>query len=559
MNSETSFSALDRHFGRFLERLQGSDAAEVHLAAMCVSRARAEGHICVALPEIAAREGAPTAAALRKKLRASKMVGAPGEFTPLVLDEHDRLYLRRYWEYEQQLAAAILLRSAASSPVAREDENDLQKVAAVRAVAQRFTVITGGPGTGKTRTVMTILELLLEQTGGDKLRVALAAPTGKAAARLTNSLRNAKPNFEATTIHRLLGYLPVSASFRHDAEHPLRADVVIVDEASMVDLALMAKLVAAVPPDARLILLGDRDQLASVEAGSILADICAAAENALPNEPLRRAVVALQRNYRFAESGGIYRVSTAVNAGDADAAIAELQQNSDDEAKWEPLPAAAKLPAILRERVIAAFRPCLETDDPLQSLARLQAFRILCALRHGPFGVENLNAVAKEILAGAGLIGPQRGWYRGRPLTIIRNDYNLGLFNGDSGITLPDPESGGELRAFFLSPEGKLRRFLPSRLPLHETAFAMTVHKSQGSELDRLLLILPEKDSPLITRELLYTAITRARQQAEIWAPEEVLRAAIARQVRRNSGLRDALTATSRSGKIKSRQSGSNR
>lgn len=559
MKEQTNFSALDRQFGDFLQRLEGSDAAEVRLAAMCASRARGDGHICVTVAEIAAREDAPTEATLRKKLRASKVVGAPGDFTPLVLDAHDRLYLRRYWEYEQQLAQAILSRAAASSPAAREDETDLQKVAAARAVAQKFTVITGGPGTGKTQTVTTILRLLLAQPDGEKLRIALAAPTGKAAARLTESVRAVQQTFEATTIHRLLGYLPGSASFRHDADHPLNADVVIVDEASMVDLALMAKLVAAVPPAARLILLGDRDQLASVEAGSVLADICAAAAEASPNEPLGRAVVALQHSFRFAKSGGIYRVSSAVNAGDAEAAIGALQQTVDEEARWEPLPSSARLPAALRERVLGAFRPCLEANDPLQALARLKEFRILCAVRHGPFGVEHLNAIAEELLAQAGLIAPKRGWYGGQPLTITANDYNLGLFNGDSGIILPDPESDEELRAFFLSAEGKLRRYLPSRLPQHETAFAMTVHKSQGSELDRLLLILPEKESPLLTRELLYTAITRARQQVEIWASEEVLRSAIGRQVSRNSGLRDALLTSAPAGETGSRQSGSNR
>ncbi|MEO7167460.1 MAG: exodeoxyribonuclease V subunit alpha [Chthoniobacterales bacterium] len=541
MNDETTFSALDRHFGDFLQRLAGNAAAEVRLAAMCASRARAAGHVCTTLGEMAEREDASNAAALRKKLCASKVVGTPGAFTPLVLDKGDRLYLRRYWEYEQELAGAIRRRAAAGGAALSEGETDLQKVAAHRAVVNHFTVITGGPGTGKTRTVMAILALLLEQPGGDRRRIALAAPTGKAAARLTESVRAVKQGIGATTIHRLLGYLPGSPYFRHDAEHPLNADVVIVDEASMVDLALMAKLVAAVRPDARLILLGDRDQLASVEAGSVLADICAAAEQAKPNEPLHSAVVALRRNYRFAESGGIYRASSAINSGDADAALAALQSDASGEVHWQPLPAAAKLPEALRELLIAAFTPCLKTDDPQEALAQLEQFRILCALRHGPFGVENLNAVAEEILAGARLITPRRGWYAGQPLAITRNDYNLGLFNGDTGIILPDREDGGELRAFFVSAEGRLRRFLPSRLPLHETAFAITVHKSQGSEFGKVLLILPEKDAPILTRELLYTGLTRARKGVEIWAPETVLRASIGKRVVRASGLQDAL------------------
>ena len=552
MNAETNFSALDRQFGTLLERLAGG-SPEIRLAAMCASRARAEGNICVSLGEIAEMEGTPGVASLRKKLRGSDVVGAPGAFTPLILDGRDRLYLRRYWEYEQQLAQAIASRTSASSSKGKK-EIDLQEVAAKKAVTSDFTVITGGPGTGKTWTVMRILKLLLEQPGGENLRIALAAPTGKAAARLTESVRAVRETFAATTIHRLLGYLPGSPYFRHHAENPLSFDVVIVDEASMVDLALMAKLVAAVPPPARLILLGDRDQLASVEAGSVLADICAAAEAAAPNEPLHGAVVALRRNYRFAETGGIYRVSTAINSGDAEATITALQEGGG-EVEWQPLSAAIKLGDALRERIVTGFEPSLKTDDPLEALAHLQKFRILCAVRQGPFGVENLNAIAEEVLADAGLIPPRRDRYRGRPIMVTQNDYNLALFNGDSGIVLPDPSADGELRAFFLSAEGKLRRFLPSRLPVHETAFGITVHKSQGSEFASVLLILPEKDTPILTRELLYTGLTRARNGVELWASEALLRAAITRRVTRTSGLHDAL----RSSASESRQSGSNR
>lgn len=540
MNDETRFSALDRQFGDFMQRLAHGPAADVRLAAMSASRARAAGHICVSLAEIAALEGAPSAAVLETNLRSSGVVGWAEDFTPLVLDPANRLYLRRYWEYEQQLAEAIRGRAAAASRKKEKKESDLQKVAATRAVANKFTVITGGPGTGKTRTVMEILTLLRKQAGGESLRIALAAPTGKAAARLTESVRTINQLPEATTIHRLLGYLPGSPYFRHDAKHLISADVVIVDEASMIDLALMAKLVAAVRPEARLVLLGDRDQLASVEAGSVLADICAAAGESEPNDPLHRAVIALQKNYRFAPRGGIFRVSTAVRAGDAEAALTIFQAGG--EASRHPLPSVAKLADTLGERLVSAFRPVLEDADPASALAQLQRFRILCAVRHGPFGVENLNALAEEILAGAGLLVPRPGgFYRGQPLTITENDYNLGLYNGDSGIILPDRDDGGELRVFFLSAKGNLRRFLPARLPRHETAFAMTVHKSQGSEFDRVLLILPEADAPLLTRELLYTGLTRARESVEIWASEAVLRASIARRVVRSSGLREAL------------------
>ena len=550
MSEEPNFSALDRQFGDFVERLHGSSAPELRRAAMIASRGRAEGHICVAVDQI------PSAASV---LRASKVVGAPGEFAPLVLDS-GRLYLRRYWDYEQQLARALRERAAAKPPqidkrrldarlkklfpAPKKGETDWQQVAALNAVARNFSVITGGPGTGKTRTVLAILALLLKQPGGENLRIALAAPTGKAAARLTESLRAAPEELpqEAATIHRLLGNIPDSPYFRHSAARPLPADVVIIDEASMVDLALMAKLVDAVPLTSRLILLGDRDQLASVEAGNVLADICAAAETTDGETPLRGTVVELRRNYRFSETGGIYLLSTAVNAGNADAATAALQSDRE-EVRRQSLPPPTNLASAFRELIIAGYRPALEAADPFTALAHLQQFRILCAVRHGPFGVENLNSLAEQILADAGLVTPRSGWYRGRPVMITRNDRNLQLFNGDSGIILPDAEAGGELRAFFVSAEGKLRRFLPSRLPPHETAFALTVHKSQGSEFDRLLLVLPERDSPLLTRELLYTAITRARSGVELWCSEDILRGAIERRTIRTSGLREALSA----------------
>ena len=521
MTDEQSFSALDRQFGEFIERQHGSAAPALREAAMLTSRARADGHICVPLPA-----GVPE----------SRTIGSGEEFTPLVVDG-DRLYLRRYWDYEQQLARAILARAANTKKPRIQTSGDLQQAAAANAVARNFSVITGGPGTGKTHTVRAILKLLRAQPGGAELKIALAAPTGKAAARLSEALR--EDGLEATTVHRLLGSIPDSPYFRHHAERPLTADVVIVDEASMVDLALMAKLVAAVPLTSRLVLLGDRDQLASVEAGNVLADICAAAE--VQQSPLHGAVVELRENYRFTTTGGIYRLSSAVNNGDAKAGLTVLQ-NPDDELRWERLPASAELGAALRERIIAGYASCLEAADPAAALGQLQRFRILCAVRQGLFGVENLNPLAEQALAEAGLLKPRPGWYAGQPIIITRNDYNLQLFNGDSGIILPDPDASGELRAFFLSPEGKLRRFLPSRLPLHETSFALTVHKSQGSEFDRLLVILPEKDSPVLTRELLYTAITRARSGVELWCNEEIFRAAVLRRTVRVSGLRDALS-----------------
>jgi len=542
---------LDEHFAALLLRLHGAPHPVLERAAQAVSAARAEGHICV-----------PVSAADAGALRATRVVGAPGEFRPLILDAHDRLYLHRYWAYEAELAAAIRARlgvaAECDAPLLERGLTRLfgkagelanwQRVAAETALRQSFCVITGGPGTGKTWTVAAVLALLEEQWAarGTRLRVALAAPTGKAAARMKESVQRTietDPKFagltlvpEATTLHRLLGTIPDSPYFRHDATRPLALDAVLVDEASMVDLALMAKLLAATPLTARLVLLGDRDQLAAVEAGNVLADLCHATQSA--------HLVALRENRRFGAESGIQRLSERVNAGDADGAFAVLGTGASDLTS-RPLPAAAALGDTLRANVLAGYRACCETDDPRTALEHLAAFRILCALRRGPFGVEHLNRLAERVLADAGLIEPHATAYRGRPVLITTNDYPLHLFNGDVGMLLPDPESDGALRAWFLDAAGALRRILPARLPAHETVFAMTVHKAQGSEFGRVLFILPDRDTPVATRELLYTAITRARHSVELWHRPEVLRAAIARRTERSSGLREALAQAS--------------
>ncbi len=576
-----AFSDLDRHFAAFIEAQNGRARPTLALAAALVSRQRSEGHICLDLAAVAGTvfpdkptEGVipirlPRLEDWLRDLRASAAVGAPGEFRPLVLDAHERLYLHRYWEYEQCLAKAILKRATeppeetdtallnqklqALFPAEPRDGVNWQGAAALAAVRRKFCVISGGPGTGKTHTLVLTLALLLELERSRKLRIAVAAPTGKAAARIQDTMRAVKETLpcgeavkaqlpeRATTIHRLLGYIPDSASFRHNSENPLAYDVVAVDEASMVDLALMAKLFQAIPPSARVILLGDKDQLASVEAGAVLGDICSVQAPTLAD-----CIVQLQRNYRFGERSAIYRLSSAINVGQADKVVQILRDcgvAAAADVVATALPCRSELKEVLRERVMAGFSPFLKAPDPRQALAALAQFRILCALREGPFGVAGLNQMTEEILEEAGLIRPQRLWYARRPILITRNDYNLKLFNGDIGIILPEGESG-EPRAFFPGPDSTLRQFLPLRLPEHETAYALTVHKSQGSEFDRVLLVLPDRENPVLTRELLYTGITRARKSVELWFEETVFRGALSRQVRRTSGLRDALAQT---------------
>ncbi len=593
------FSELDIQFARLAERLGGGNAPEIALAAALASRARVEGHICLDLADAASgnpvrqKGGACSPPPLDRWLEIlakSPVVGGPGDWRPLVLDG-TRLYLYRYWDYERRLAEGLLGR-AADDPEGIDDallreglsrlfppnggKTDWQKAAAFTAVTKRLCVLSGGPGTGKTYTVAKILALLLEQSGTG-FRIALAAPTGKAAARLQESIREVARTLpcpesvralipdEASTVHRLLGSLPGTASFRHDADHPLAADAVVVDEASMVDLALFSRLVQALPARTRLILLGDRDQLASVEAGAVLGDICdtgrdhgyssshriryekitgetlPAAEPGEESAVLGDCIATLRKSWRFGEGSGIGAVGRAVNEGDGRRALEAARSGRFADLHWLDLPRPEALQHLLEERLGEMPADFRDAADPEAALKLLDRFRVLCALREGPYGVAAVNDLAERILRRRGLIRPEGRWYHGRPVMITRNDYPLRLFNGDVGLILPDRDAGGELRAFFRSPDGLLRSLPPSRLPEHETVWATTVHKSQGSEFDHVLLVLPDRDAPVLTRELLYTAVTRARKRIEICGRQDVFTAACARRTARFSGLRDAL------------------
>jgi exodeoxyribonuclease V alpha subunit len=580
---------IDHHFADFICRQAGSGDACLKAAAALLSNGVVTGDVCLdlasALRDSAALvPGVGSAQAWGERLRSFSVVGAPGEFKPLILDDSHRLYLHRYWRYEQELAAAILNRAAAAKfdkallqqglnrlfPE-HSGETDWQRVAALAAVSRRFCVISGGPGTGKTSTVVKVLALLLEQRGAGGCRIALAAPTGKAAARLKESIAAGAACAEEVsglipddvlTLHRLLGYLKGSCSFRHNSENPLPYDIVIVDEASMVSLPLMAKLVDALRQDARLILLGDRDQLASVEAGAVLGDICTAegahafspdfatlaaavgGDQLRPDEAspaLADAVVQLKKSYRFSSSSGIGKIGELVNDGDGAGALAAFRGGEFSDILLGETPPATALADALAEKILNGFGPYLRKRTAEEAFAEFGRFRILCAVRSGPYGVETVNRLVKERLAKAGLIHPGGRWYAGEPVMITCNDYNIGLFNGDVGLILPDPDSGGDLRAFFPSGTGAMRKVLPLRLPEHEPAFALTVHKSQGSEFDQVLLILPDRDAPILTRELIYTGITRAKKSVELLGAEELFVTAVKRRIERRSGLRERL------------------
>jgi len=595
---------LDIHFARFIARLAGKNVSGLSLAASLVSSYTRQGHVCLDLSSVERKEllkgengidpvVCPELNNWCKQLRETAVVGNPGEYKPLILDDRSRLYLFRYWEYQEKLADSIRRRihntdaDIGIGPLKEElirlfpfneaEEINWQRIAAFTALRKQFCVISGGPGTGKTSIVATILALLLKQAELERLRIALIAPTGKAAAKLQEAIRSMKtklpcPNSikeeipeEASTIHRMLGSIPDSPYFRHNAKNTLPVDVVVVDEASMVDLALMSKLIQALPLQARIILLGDKDQLASVEAGAVLGDICDTGtehsfsqdfcknckevtgytihtqQNGAPESEIRDCIIQLEKNYRFDSDSGIGAVSYAVNTGDGDRAIQRMKSGVYGDITWKNLPHPNDLPQVIKAPIIQGYGDYLRDRDPFEVFQVFERFQILCALREGPFGVAALNIVAEQILREEGLINPGMRWYPGRPVLITKNDYTLRLFNGDMGIVLSDPSANNELRVFFPSPDGTVKKFHPFRLPEHETVYAMTVHKSQGSEFDKVLLVLPDRESPVLTRELIYTSITRAKKNVEIWGNENVFRTAVSRYIERTSGLRDAL------------------
>lgn len=644
--------ALDLALGRFLQELEPGTSPLVLLAGVLTSHQLGRGHICAdidnllsapdtalslppdgefgeALPDrpVELLQGLGRSEWLAA-LRASKLVSAGDPPAPLVLEpETTRLYLYRQWHYEVEVAERIGGRLTAVPvdekqlrqrlgelfdpvDVASVDKRlDWQQLACALVAGRRFGIITGGPGTGKTTTVMRLLALLqsLARDDGRALRIRLAAPTGKAAARLTESISGAVGSLpehlragiplEVTTLHRLLGARPGTRRFVHNRDNPLHADLVVVDEASMIDLEMMHQLLAALPARARLVLLGDKDQLASVEAGSVLGDLCAgaelggytsetlallqrqtgqdvaawqAAEGEASTQPLAQAIAMLRFSHRFGADSGIGALARAVNsgrpeavsqvlsAGYADLGLTVLRGSEDRSLERLVLEGGSQAPSAEGAapqgyrhylQQLADLRPVEPIRDALDAwafkvLGAFGRFQLLCALRRGPWGVEGLNERIAAALLKAGLIERDQGWYEGRPVLVTRNDYSLGLMNGDIGITLavPDDQRGQTLRVVFPLADGTLKWVLPSRLQAIETVYAMTVHKSQGSEFAHTALLLPPAINPVLTRELVYTGITRAsRWFSLLLAHRGRLDDAVRARVRRASGLSNRL------------------
>lgn len=570
-----------RLLGAFLASSTGGGSEEITTVVGAVTAGLSEGHVCV---------DARTDERLRSALDIVKgvagVIGGPGDATPLILDD-GRLYLGRYWYYERTVARALTRLCVPVIP--RSDgamlhdhlrrlfpagmERSEQAFAALGAAVSDLAVISGGPGTGKTTTVSRILalKLLLRGTGAP-YTIRLAAPTGKAADRLREAIAGAKRQMalpaevlaripeEASTIHRLLGIRDASGRPQRDASDPIAADLVVLDEASMIDLSLMAKMVTALRPGTGLILLGDKDQLDAVQPGSVFGELCSEPTYSLGflglarevlggsfaspagGGPLPDALFRLSTSYRFRDDAGIGLLARAVNAGDDDGVIDTLRNDPSGELEWRGTMSGDEqgFPADVVGRWLRPYFDRVMHGGTQEECLRLfGTFRLLTPTREGPGSVLDLNDRVERWLRREGFVHGEREWYPGKPVMITANNTTLGLFNGDVGVTLADPQ--GELRVVFPAAGGAFRSYAPARLPAYDRAFATTVHKSQGSEFDEIVLLLPGDESPVVTRNLLYTAVTRARRHCIIIGTETAIRTGTRRKPQKISGLASGL------------------
>lgn len=533
MVNEPSYNRIDFAFAEFLAKqtkLKAEERKSFKDIIAKLSSARTQGHSCIIIN-----------AADKLIINLSGIAGQNGSKSLVI--EGEKLYLQRYWKYETELAvliqalvstkaeivdAELLLNQYFSS--SSNDEIDWQKQAAKAVINNYFTIITGGPGTGKTSTVVKILALLQELSKGDYLNIALVAPTGKAAMRLKESILKNKGSLNCSdlikeeipdnvqTIHRLLGVRQHSPYFKYNKDLKLPFDLIVVDEASMIDLPLMTKLLSALALGSRVILLGDKDQLASVETGSVLADL---------SKSLTKNTHELTKSYRF--SGDIKELATQVNLQEAENSWQIINNSSNDVSLLN-----TNLIEYIVNKQLNYLNHITSNADFKSVYAAFSQFQVLCATRKGHFGIEDINNRVLKKLKEYKKVNSASEWYIGRPILITQNAPALDLYNGDIGICL---SVENKLVVCFLMADGTEKMYLPARLPNCETVFAMTIHKSQGSEFDEVLLVLPEKMTRILTKELIYTAITRAKQKVQLTSSKAVFIEAINRKVERNSGL----------------------
>ena len=566
LHEQDLIADIDWHFARLMARFDGDERPDVALAAALASVRTRRGHVCLDLARFAGgslaavlEDGAvgdgdcpaytlPSLADWRCSLLASPVVaGSDGEEpAPLVLDDAGRLYLARYRDAERNVASRLIAMAQAEEPVSGAEpmlerlfqgRNPDQRRAVEAALRRRLCVVTGGPGTGKTFVAARIIALLLDRGLAKPERIALAAPTGKAAARLQESVSDqvaeilpkvpALDGYEATasTVHRLLYRV------RGDS---LPVDAVILDEASMVDLALMARLVAVLPANARMVVLGDAHQLSSVQPGAVMGDLCDAA--AAPGSPLHGCLVALTESHRFEKDSGIGRLADAIVTGNAAAALGALRDRRDTQTELLPLADETAFERLAEHQATEFWAPCLR--DPRTT--PFPKLRVLCGHRHGPFGTYRFNRLVETELRQLGLVGRDE-FYLGRPIIVTRNDGATGLSNGDAGVVV-DHEDGR--RVWFPDlrrSDGQPFEVSPARLPDHDSFFALTVHRAQGSEYDEVAFVPGPADSRVVTRELFYTAVTRARDRVTVYGSQESVTSAVERSTNRIGGLETRL------------------
>ncbi len=565
---QAGLSELACQFARFIERVDNTNDPIIAVTAALLSDANSQGHVCLNL-YLAKNSENYTILKLPKnreqwlhRLKQSHVVGQGGDFTPMILTDDGSLYLYRYWLDEQNVAKAIRQRCQPiklinQQQIQQEFANwksniegvDWQKVAVFMALTRQFSVISGGPGTGKTTIVLRLLTMLLAENS--EIKIALAAPTGKAAARLQQAIeKSSSDTIESKTLHRLLGITANTPQGRYNAERPLVVDVVIIDEASMIDIGLMAILMAALPKKARIVLLGDRQQLASVESGAVLANLCQhsmqfseafcqqlAVTTGLKlvasdtTTILNDSVVELQHSYRFKQQSDIGQLAVAVQSGD-DQRLFDVIANSQAPI-WQQQCDINSILATITTLYQPFFDEISNNSKPLTCLQAFEQQRVLCALKQGSQSVQSVNdAIERHRQKQAWR--SKHGFYHGKPIMVTQNDYRQQLFNGDTGLILQDET--GELKAYFLF-DNQVHCFELNRLPAHETAYAITIHKSQGSEFDNVCILLAEEESPLLTKELLYTAITRAKKQVMLLCSEAILTKTVSTQHQRETGL----------------------